>query len=1196
MAIQVFGTQATAIQLYMAFYGGAPSNSIYNNFVSVINASGAPALAQVIGSSFSSLSNSALATSVLTNIGITPATTNASAYAALQSALSSAYAAFPATARGQITLNLMGLLDDLEGNATYGSAAVAFNNATAANLAFASDPDNTLPSTTPTLALTTGLDNVMGTAADNTFNARVVQNVNGEQTNQLATGDQINGGAGNDTLLAKVIEASPLNDGPQMAITPETTDLEHVLITALSAGNSSSEEVVLNAKFMNGLDRVGSVQSDASLLVTNLTTLTDSGLYADRRNTETVVIRMDHTGNGDAEDVESDLTVLFDQDYLVSGVSSNSQAFYFLLDEKAELIGSANRLNEINIDGLRFTVNGGAIVEISSAAALTAGTHAAFVAALQAPLAAAIAAGLVPAGTTITLDASITDFTFLDNGARSGAIPAIVLTAGGGATVDPVGFSQVEDLLGSFDVYGAFTDVFASEVLPVTATIQLEKVGRGSDGGDLTVGGMSTDGTNTWDSGSGSKGIEQFNITVSGDATQNSSLASLQSTNNTLEVVNVTSATGSVADLRIGNSATDGDLGAILAEPVFPTAGNVILPSEDNQNALKDVRVFNAAGLTGDLTLFAALTDEVTAKYMNLVDAAPATPAADNVSFVYTGGAGNDYINLWMSDANLAAAGTTAREDFVLVVNGGAGNDEIVTRIGDGTSGAGPDNWYANSKINANLTINAGAGDDVVRTLGAGDFVINAEAGNDTVYADNTGAQAVVFNDGRATYIFNASNLNVDDLLSQGAATQNAVNANLTVTFRGITSTAVIANSADSLVNVAITDLAVNQAIKAAINGDAELSKLLVAEDGPGRTLIVRSLIDGTQTTADLAVTFGTTGVLSAAQLASLPVPTLFAAAAGLSDGYVTTFGQSAAVNIVGADSTSASDNIITGGTGDDVIVLGTTEGATALLASNDTVRYVAGAFGNDTVVNFGANTIVDAGVAGVAGVAEVFTATFAGSETGGDTTVAFDGVTSTLAAAAGGVALAADFVADYNAVAAATWVAVANGDGTVTFTSKLAGARADIASAAFVVTPVTADAVAVTVTAAAPTTQGVTAVAAVAAINDADLFDFRGLGGDISTQGDLTTLVATDKSIFVVAETAATDTAAEVKVALDASVVDDATASTHVYVAYDAATNIADVYTVVDSAADNDTVVTLVGTIDLADTPWNTLTVANFV
>jgi hypothetical protein len=165
-----------------------------------------------------------------------------------------------------------------------------------------------------------------------------------------------------------------------------------------------------------------------------------------------------------------------------------------------------------------------------------------------------------------------------------------------------------------------------------------------------------------------------------------------------------------------------------------------------------------------------------------------------------------------------------------------------------------------------------------------------------------------------------------------------------------------------------------------------------------------------------------------------------------------------------------------------------------------------------------------------------------------------------------------------------------------VTFTSKLAGARADIASAAFVVTPVTVDAVAVTVTAAAPTTQGVTAVAAVAAINDADLFDFRGLGGDISTQGDLTTLVATDKSIFVVAETAATDTAAEVKVALDASAVDDATASTHVYVAYDAATNIADVYTVVDSAADNDTVVTLVGTIDLADTPWNTLTVANFV
>ena len=48
----------------------------------------------------------------------------------------------------------------------------------------------------------------------------------------------------------------------------------------------------------------------------------------------------------------------------------------------------------------------------------------------------------------------------------------------------------------------------------------------------------------------------------------------------------------------------------------------------------------------------------------------------------YNGGTGNDYINLWLSDDNLAKAGTTTREDFNLTINGGDGNDEIVTMIG----------------------------------------------------------------------------------------------------------------------------------------------------------------------------------------------------------------------------------------------------------------------------------------------------------------------------------------------------------------------------------------------------------------------------------------------------------------------------------------------------------------------------------
>ena len=85
---------------------------------------------------------------------------------------------------------------------------------------------------------------------------------------------------------------------------------------------------------------------------------------------------------------------------------------------------------------------------------------------------------------------------------------------------------------------------------------------------------------------------------------------------------------------------------------------------------------------------------------------------------------------------------------------------------------------------------------------------------------------------------------------------------------------------------------------------------------------------------------------------------------------------------------------------------------------------------------------------------------------------------------------------------------------------------------------------------------------------------------------------LSADKSIVVAAETAAHDTAAEIA----ALFTDSATAINHVYVAYNAH-NVASVYMVADAAgtAAGNVTATLVGTIDLADTGWATLTAANF-
>lgn len=102
------------------------------------------------------------------------------------------------------------------------------------------------------------------------------------------------------------------------------------------------------------------------------------------------------------------------------------------------------------------------------------------------------------------------------------------------------------------------------------------------------------------------------------------------------------------------------------------------------------------------------------------------------------------------------------------------------------------------------------------------------------------------------------------------------------------------------------------------------------------------------------------------------------------------------------------------------------------------------------------------------AAVKEVFTATFAGTATAGDH-IGFDGMDWTTSPAGSGTVVASAFVTWYNAQAGATWVAVDNGSGSVTFTAKTAGVVTDVVSGDF--SPHGAGTT--TVTAAAPTTQG---------------------------------------------------------------------------------------------------------------------------
>ncbi len=217
----------------------------------------------------------------------------------------------------------------------------------------------------------------------------------------------------------------------------------------------------------------------------------------------------------------------------------------------------------------------------------------------------------------------------------------------------------------------------------ITSILCVEKVGQGGDGGDFIVGSMSTG------------GVERFILEVEGydagtggvNVDQDSSLASLTSTNNVLREVILWAASDVTADIVIGNSVTDGAVPNIWNKylvsneesisydddycgNLYPD-GNPCDLTDSRNNAMRDVQLFTAAGAQGraalnsnvDVTLYAHLSSEFTAKYLNLMDTA-VDHKADNVIATYLFSGGNDHFNMNISKNNFAFEGAITREDF----------------------------------------------------------------------------------------------------------------------------------------------------------------------------------------------------------------------------------------------------------------------------------------------------------------------------------------------------------------------------------------------------------------------------------------------------------------------------------------------------------------------------------------------------
>lgn len=929
-------------------------------------------------------------------------------------------------------------------NPVFGQAASAFNLKIAQAVGYANSPntpDVAFGEINTVFRLTGGGENRTGTAGDDTFIGTL---------GTLDNADRIEGGGGFDTLQVQV----------QGVVAPNISNVEHLSFQAQfnsqdGADNNLGDTGITKVDFNTGLTTKVSGFTTIENNNSRTDLIVEDVRIADNQITKDITIIMRETDPGNV-----DYGVYFDQNSLRNVSSSASQINLRVLDTYAVSQGLAP-LKDSPYGSFTFSysLNGAAVqtVTLASQAMQDAQTFPEMVAAMQAAADAIFGAGTVTValGSTYTVPDSVTAANVQGTEIVLSAQGNIVFStpAGSGWLATDV-VPPISGLHTSFTVGGTT----ATEL--VTSNIILDDVGRGSTGGDLVVGGLSVGETST------SKGVQKFLIEVQ----DNSKLQTINSTNNTLrEVVLVNGTTTRVDNAYNENQLNAGSLtvrGYELPNNAAPgTGNNNTLPGADTATGaginhgsygFTDVRVIDGSAMTGKFDFDAQITSRSIAKYLDLKDTA-ANPAADNVAFTYSGGSNNDVISATIDGAVVGATNTlTGREDYSFTANGGAGNDQIMVQI-DGNSA----NWLADQQGFRNVTLNGGEGNDTIRKIGNGNTRIDAGTGNDTVYADNSGLQSLV--DGAltttgsaATWVINATNTAVSDLLGAGNGRHFLYNGKLTMTFSAPTSAVTVTDGAADAVaanytngwevtvniptgaNYAVTQAHLNQAIKDAIVNDAVLNKVLTVADGPANTLVITSLIDGTFDATDIAF-----------NVTAPDVTTLPAGEQATVLNAFKLFSANSAALIADAQIAQAAAIVAKQGTpGVNVPVLGTAIEGLNVVVSAPTTQ-------------------------GAAAVAETFTVDLAGSTAVAGDTYDFDGVST--AALAGGETAAQIALALFAAGATANWTPVSLAGSVITYTATVPGVIADVVPGDFTVTGAGVPAAAVAVT-----TQGAAAVAEV--------------------------------------------------------------------------------------------------------------------
>jgi hypothetical protein len=707
-----------------------------------------------------------------------------------------------------------------------------------------------------TFTLTSGTDrdaDFVGTSNDDIFDAPIVQNSwVGGVSNSLSSADELDGGAGNDTLQAELVqEFFGVTGDNQIDVQPETMNIETALFEARDVALGSinaNPTITVDAKHMTDIDEIGSWYSDGDLIIENLTTLESNG---NARNTNAITVVMDHTDNFNSDDDASDLTVYFDEDYLLSDEDiSGAQLEIRLLNAVQNEAGN----NPVEgFSEITFTVGETeVIVDITSIA--DDGTldyttaYDEIVDAINAQLAAdgfdTVTATLGPIEDAVF---SIPVAGFATGDDAGDYYPVVVTNTGSeelaGVDIETSALSYDTDLNNSFQA----SDPETTEN-PLSVNIELEKVGRDGEGGDLVIGGKDQNSEDDVDVDQ-TDGIEVFDITVLGGDDKPSNLGVISSTNNELEAVNIDSADpgensegeDTWADLTVRGQ--EDDLTTLLEDETAAPLGQG-----------QELTLIDATDFNGDLAIGMSVID---------VDGVATTTVTGVQQALESNfGSGDDSYN-WESDE---ANGVSSDKDYSISM--GEGNDTVAADLdGDSVDAFGE-----------SFSVSMGSGDDALTvTMDTGvsfetmdeleNLTISTGDGADTVDLDAYGTFDITAGDGDDFVHINSLSIDNDPLISDnnGNATVNTITignttgvqdfqqrvlyqAELTVSFAGIEETV----SVETDENFIATQQDINDAVKLAISNNTVLSNLLTVTDSTAdQALNITSNVGGLN---DLAI------------------------------------------------------------------------------------------------------------------------------------------------------------------------------------------------------------------------------------------------------------------------------------------------------------------------------------------------------